>query len=183
MEILEFLEMQRELQIKMKEANPTQGGDPFKMSYRELAGFITWNHTALVKELGEALDEVGWKPWASSRFCNGKPAMKEMVDAWHFFMNIMLAIGAWATLVDDECDEFEELAGIAQFFEDYYRQKNAKNLQRQVDGYDGVSEKCATCYRDLSEVPSIERYSGPGEGKTLDFCNESHYLEYVALHR
>lgn len=177
MNIEEFLNMQRDLQIKMKEANPTQGGDPYQMSRNQLAVFITWNHTALVKELGEALDEVGWKPWASSRFVQGKPALKEMVDAWHFFLNIMLAIGAWASL---DGDDFQEVKNIADYFENYYGEKNATNLQRQVEGYDGVTDKCAECHRDLSEVPSRERYQCLEKGtvKVLFFCNKTHYLDY-----
>ena len=66
--------------------------------------------------------------------------MKEMVDAWHFFLNIMLALGAWdqATIPD-----------VAEVFTLGYIEKNAKNLQRQVEGYDGVAGKCPECHREI----------------------------------
>lgn len=146
-DILDYLRMQLKLQQGMGEANPRlqggKGGDPYKMRPDELAEFLTWNVTALNAELGEMLNEVGWKPWAENRYINGPAALKEMVDAFHFFLNILLALGAW------------DLAGppdTAEFFDDYYKEKNAKNLQRQVDGYDGKKEKCEVCHRDLSEV-------------------------------
>lgn len=134
--------MQRELQIRMKQANPTQGGDPLAMSPEELAEFITWNHTALVVELGEMLQEVGWKPWATARYVNHPQAMQEMVDAWHFFLNILLGLAAMNNM---------PVWDMAMQFDDYYTEKNAKNLQRQVDGYDGKKGKCEECGRDLDE--------------------------------
>ena len=149
MNITEFLEMQRQLQINMREANSTQGGDPYQMSVEQLAKFITWNHTALVVELGEMLNEVGWKPWASSRHCEGDLALREMVDAWHFFLNIMLGISSWHSLMHDGLESPED---VGEFFENYYREKNRKNLTRQIVGYDGVSTKCKSCRRELSET-------------------------------
>lgn len=143
-DLREFLEMQRELQQRMRQANPAlvgwKGGDPYEMNTEDLAAFITWNHTALVKELGEALDEVGWKPWASSRHCDADAAIKEMVDSWHFFLNMLLAIGAWSGW---------ELEDIATFFGQYYAEKREINAQRQVEGYDGVSGKCPVCKRAI----------------------------------
>lgn len=127
MDIEQFLDMQLQLQVKMAEANPTQEGNPYAMTDEKLAQFLTWNVTALNSELSEMLNEVGWKPWASSRHLNYPEALHEMVDAFHFFLNIMLAIGAWTDTPIDE---------IASEFSGYYQEKNAKNLQRQVDGYD-----------------------------------------------
>lgn len=151
MELSTFLTLQRELQINMKKANPTQGGDPFEMTAEELAVFITWNHTALCVELGEMMAEVGWKPWADLRWINGEMAIHEMVDAWHFFMNILLGIAAWSKL---QGGPLETQFDLAEFFSDYYIEKNKKNLQRQIDGYDGVAGKCGKCKRDLAELPS-----------------------------
>lgn len=141
--VIGFLAMQRKLQIRMKEANPTQGGDPFEMSPEELQAFIHWNFMALIKELGEATDEVSWKPWASGEFINYPACLHEMVDAWHFFLNLMLAFGAMSGHEEEE---------LGNEFTEYYKLKNAKNLQRQIDGYDGVSTKCPNCKRELSEV-------------------------------
>lgn len=161
MDITEFLNMQRQLQINMKEANPTQGGDPYLMEPEELAVFITWNFTALVKELGEALDEVGWKPWASSRHVHYPAGLHEMVDGWHFFLNIMLGMGAWASKPPEE---------LGDEFTSYYRIKNAKNLQRQVEGYDGVTGKCPHCKRDLAELPSSQGTIIGIDGK--EYCSQ-----------
>lgn len=144
MNIRDFLRMQEVLQSEMRKANPTLGGSPFWMDQDAIVEFIRWNTLALTDELHEMLGEVGWKPWASSQHVNHPEAMHEMVDAWHFFLNILLAIAAANGL---------SITEMGTAFEDYYKDKNAKNLQRQVDGYDGVSTKCPNCKRELSEVP------------------------------
>lgn len=144
MTILDFMRMQRGLQIGMKEANPELAGDPMELKGDDLADFMRWNAFALDDEVHEALAEVGWKPWATSRHVNHPEFMREMVDAWHFFLNMLLA-GAGAS----GCSIWE----MATQFENYYIEKNQKNLQRQLDGYDGVSTKCPVCKRELSECP------------------------------
>lgn len=161
--VAHFLEMQRSLQIKMKEANPTQGGDPYAMNEEQLAEFITWNCTALMVELGEALGEVGWKPWATSRHVNYPAALHEMVDAWHFFLNMMLAMGALAGIKPSD---------VAQEFTQQYQRKNAKNLQRQVEGYDGVSSKCPQCHRDLAETSGEVQWEIAGRKFCSSICAE-----------
>jgi hypothetical protein len=167
MQEFEYFAMQLRLQRDMQQANPEAGTkDPYSMTEEELAVFVTWNMTALVKELSEATDEVGWKPWASSRFVQYPACIREMVDAWHFFMNMMLGMAAWAGV---------PLNDLAQEFESYYKEKNAKNLQRQVDGYDGVSQKCAFCHRELSEVPQSGRYANVDGNR---FCNLDHSVLY-----
>lgn len=169
MDILDFLQMQRRLQRQMGEASGVTK-DPYDMDPDELAQFITWNMTALIKELSEATDELGWKPWASSRHINMVPALYEMVDAWHFFLNMLLAIGAWGKATP---------GWITAEFEQYYREKNARNLQRQVEGYDGVSDKCAHCHRELPERPLAialgPKFSPTGVAK---FCSERCATEY-----
>lgn len=143
-DIYGYLSKQLRLQRGMKQANPNvDTGDPYEMTFEELARFITWNVTALMAELGEMLNEVGWKPWASSRHINMPAAMDEMVDAWHFFLNILLAQAAWHKV---------DLSTMALAFEAQYVKKNAKNLQRQIEGYDGVSGKCAHCHRELDSI-------------------------------
>lgn len=96
--------------------------------------FIKTNVLALTDELHEALNEVGWKPWASSRHINRDAFKGELVDALHFFMNLCIAAGI---------DAPELLEG--------YVSKSAKNVKRQKDGYDGVSEKCPGCKRALDD--------------------------------
>lgn len=133
MQEFQYLQLQLRLQRDMSQVNPLGGvTDPYKMTEEELAAYITWNHTALIIELGEAMAEVGWKPWATSRHINYVEAVHEMVDAWHFFMNMMLGMAALSRVSVDE---------LAQDFQEYYVQKNAQNLQRQVDGYDGINKE------------------------------------------
>lgn len=130
-----LLSKQLELQIDH------MGGDPrelFKDNPEEWANFMRWNAWALTEELGEAMGEVGWKPWATSRHLNHDAFLKEMVDLFHFFMNLLLA-GNPDTHPQD----------IARDFAHAYFLKNQKNAQRQVDGYDGVSDKCLVCHREL----------------------------------
>jgi len=145
MNLVDLLTAQLELQTgSMKD------GDPRSLSPEQRAVFLTWNHTALIKELGEALDEVGWKPWATDRSLDHEKFMREMVDAFHFFMNMMLAASP-----DDSPSE------IAEEFSQMYQAKHAVNAQRQADGYTGKAEKCPRCYRDLSETTCDPR---------IDYC-------------
>ena len=118
--------------------------DVSQMTTEERVKFIAWNVQALVDEAHEALGEVGWKPWASSRHLNAEAVLGEIVDAFHFLMNIGLAAGAEMGLTAEETGT---LVGVKYFA------KRKVNADRQRDGYDGVSSKCPSCKRELSEVP------------------------------
>lgn len=96
---------------------------------------VRTNVLALEDELHEALSETGWKPWASSTHMNVESFRSELVDVWHFFMNLMLAAGMSA-------DDLEE---------GYYA-KRSKNVIRQQLGYDGVGGKCPVCHRALDDA-------------------------------
>lgn len=89
---------------------------------------------ALNDEMHEALGEMGWKPWASSKHFNEAAVQGELIDAWHFFMNLMLIAGL------DSDTLFKK-----------YLVKRKKNIARQADGYDGVSTKCPGCKRALDD--------------------------------
>jgi len=91
-------------------------------------------YVALVDELHEALGEMGWKAWATSKHFNEDAVQGELIDAWHFFMNLLILSG-----LDPE-EMFEK-----------YMAKHKKNQQRQIDGYDGVSTKCRGCKRALDD--------------------------------
>lgn len=130
-----MLGMQLKLQIEHMGGDPT---DPAYLSGDEWADFMRWNAFALTDEIHEAMNEVGWKPWATSRHLNGLAFMKEMVDAFHFFMNMLLAANPGRNPEE-----------IAQEFFDLYHEKNTINAQRQIEGYDGVADKCSTCRREL----------------------------------
>lgn len=96
---------------------------------------IKENVLACTDELHEALGEVGWKQWATSRHINEDALKKELIDAACFLINLMHHAGMTA-------DEFFTL----------YLAKNKRNFERQAEGYDGVSTKCPHCSRALDDV-------------------------------
>jgi len=108
--------------------------DPKNLSDQERAEWIRWNMLALHDELHEALTEVGWKPWATSHHLNREAYKGELVDAFHFFINLCLVANISA----------KELL-------DGYFAKRARNAQRQVDGYTGL-DKCPGCKRAWDDI-------------------------------
>lgn len=125
--------------------------DPFTLTDEERARFILWNAYALADELHELTGEVGWKPWATSRHVNSDAALREAVDLLHFFMNICMAVAPRTWSPDDVADHL--VAG--------YYAKRQVNVDRQREGYDGVSGKCPSCKRDRSEAVIEEFSDGP----------------------
>lgn len=125
----EALDAQHNLQID------SFGNDPKSLTDDQKVEWIRWNVLALEDELHEALQEVGWKPWAKSKHVNRDAYISELVDAFHFLMNLML-------VVDCSADEFL----------DKYFEKRKVNQKRQAEGYDGVSNKCARCRRALDDA-------------------------------
>ena len=105
----------------------------------DLADSIVMNHTALVVELGEFMNEVGWKDWATPRgWINRDAAVGELVDVAHFLANILVRLG-----VDD--DEWESR----------YQSKQAVNRARQTRGYDARENKCPRCRRSYDD-PGVD---------------------------
>jgi dimeric dUTPase (all-alpha-NTP-PPase superfamily) len=125
----QMLDMQRDLQLRINAGHTIEAHTPEE----KMEAFRT-NVLACTDELHEALDETGWKPWATSNHLNRDAFHSEMVDAWHFFMNLML---------HGEMSMDDLYRG--------YMAKNAVNHRRQIDGYDGVKGKCQTCHRDLAD--------------------------------
>ena len=128
-DVTNLLEAQRTLQVMMNQKDPT------KMSEEERALFIKDMVLASTDELHELLQEVGWKPWATSRHVNVEAAKGEWIDLLHFVLNLGLAIG------------FRDGSEI----EARYMQKRMKNVKRQQAGYDGVTGKCPQCARALDD--------------------------------
>lgn len=121
---------QRQLQVAAYGKDPGEIYDP-----EERVQFIKDMTLALEDELHEFLGEVGWKPWATSRHVNEEEAKGELVDAFHFFMNLCMAIH----MSPDEL--FKK-----------YLAKRKRNEERQVEGYDGVQGKCFKCKRAFDDL-------------------------------
>lgn len=118
---------------------------PEEVTSDQLADYFTTNCWALVAELAEFSQEVGWKPWASPRgWVEKERALNELVDVGHFLANLLNALG----ITDDQ-------------WEAAYRLKQQLNRKRQEDGYDGRSTKCRGCSRALDQ--EITRPSVNGE--------------------
>lgn len=111
----EMLELQEELQRRYD-----NGTSPAVYTGETRANYIRIHMLALTDELHEALREVGWKPWSKtpSGKMNRDTYLDELVDAWHFFMNLLIV----ADCTPDE------------FFNRYLR-KNGVNHGRIDDGY------------------------------------------------
>lgn len=103
------------------------------------AEYVRTSVLAATAELHEVLNEVGWKPWATSQHYNTDAVISECVDVFHFIINIMLASGLPPEKLADE------------FFTRYVA-KNQRNADRQAEGYDGISSKCPHCARALDDV-------------------------------
>lgn len=133
----------------------TYGLDYVAMSSEEKIANFKEMKLALESELQEALDEMGWKPWATSRHFNKLAVQGELVDGWHFFMNLMLI--ADMTPLD--------------LYEGYQR-KRKKNIARQntVEGYDGITGKCPRCKRALDDDAVDCHTYGYDGGKVNSYC-------------
>lgn len=109
------------------------GADPALLEGAALADYLRWNSLALIKELGEALDETDWKPWTVTEagFYNRDAFVGEMVDVLHFAANMLVA----ARCTDRELTE-------------RYEAKQQKNRDRMASkSYTGLRDKCPQCYR------------------------------------
>jgi hypothetical protein len=122
------------LQEELQSSTYNDGLSPAVFTQSGKIEFIKTNVIAITDEIHEALGEVGWKPWATSNHINEAAYKAELVDAWHFFMNLCIVVG----MTPDE------------LFEGYLT-KRQKNIKRQQDGYDGVSTKCGVCGRALDD--------------------------------
>lgn len=116
--------------------------NPRQMTSEERLEFIRSNILALTDELHEALNETGWKPWATSKHIYRDEFIKELCDAQLFLHNLMLVI------IDDETDIDSLEIQINGIIED--RIKRA--ILRQENGYDGVTDKCIYCKRSLDDT-------------------------------
>lgn len=115
----EMLEMQARLQEYL-------GTDFEDMDMEERAQFARDHYVYMVQELNEALYELPyfkkWKNYDNMTVDEMVPAIRrykgELVDAFHFFMNLMLVYGM----------DFDDL-------KTGYIEKNKENIERQKKGY------------------------------------------------
>jgi hypothetical protein len=117
--------------------------DPYKMNDEERIQYIKDQVLALQLEIAEFMNEVGWKPWATSRHINRDAAFGELRDAWQHLTNLMLAVNGG--LASDVARDLET---------ELYR-KHTLNYER-IGAYDGVSDKCPACKRALDETGTVE---------------------------
>jgi dimeric dUTPase (all-alpha-NTP-PPase superfamily) len=108
----EMLKLQEQLQLRFLGANPYfLGGERRKNYVKEMV-------LATTDELHEALREVPWKSWSKNVSGDNEKFKDELVDALHFFLNLMLVSGMTAD----------------ELFTRYLR-KNNVNHGRIDDGY------------------------------------------------
>lgn len=138
------------------------GHDFDDMTDEDRVEYIRWNVLALTDELHEMLQETSWKPWAKSTYINAK-AFDELIDAWHFLMNLFMATAP----------RHMEPYKVAATVVEKYRAKRQVNIDRQEQGYDGLSTKCPGCSRALDEP------GGTGYEKRLMYDIEAQRSIYV----
>lgn len=144
-----IMRLQREFQEEILGHGDLSAMDPDKRAayFRDQAASLTF-------ELGELSNEIGWKPWATSRHLNVKAYASECIDIFHFLMNLMF-------LADMSADELY----------DGYLAKQRKNRDRQANGYDGVTGKCPGCHRSYDDagVRCSPTHTGP-DGTGMGWC-------------
>lgn len=143
----EMFELQGNLQRETYGAHPSDIRETVfdGTQFPERVKFIKDMHIAIGDELSEFLGEIGWKPWATSRHINFEAARGELVDAFHFFMNLCMAVDMTPDMLYER-----------------YKAKRLKNIKRQEEGYDGVSTKCPHCKRALDDEAVNCREIQPG---------------------
>ena len=80
--------------------------------------YINLMFIALIEEAVEFIKETPYKPWKKSMKLNEQNARKEIVDMWHFLINLSLAMGLTPESLYKE-----------------FNKKNKMNHRRQVYGY------------------------------------------------
>ena len=123
-----------------------------EMETPERVNYLKDQILALLDEAHEALNEIGWKPWASSRHINHKEFGGELVDILCFLVNLALGVGLSA-------DEFFAL----------HQEKVQRNIKRQEKGYDGVQGKCPGCNRAIDDLRAKGLPVGTFGG--VDYCS------------
>jgi hypothetical protein len=130
--------------------------DPPYLEGDDRAEYVRWNVLALEDELHEALNEVGWKPWATDRYFNRDAFVGELIDVMHFVANLLVTAGVTG----------EELS-------QKYHSKQQRNRYRQEVGYTGVEGKCPTCRRDLDDIKEQDKTHMFYTANGLVYCGKT----------
>jgi len=117
--------MERQLELQTKHF----GVDVTELQGVERANYVQAMALALNIEVGEALQEIAWKPWATSDHFHREAYLMELIDVLHFWMNLVLVA------TDDP-----------EVLHDVYMRKAYENERRQREGYSG-NDKCPECGR------------------------------------
>lgn len=130
MDIEKMFERQARLQVESFQIVP------WRLNGADRRHYVAAMALGLSDEISEALQEIAWKPWAKDDYVNAKEFVGELVDAFHFLMNLAL-------IVDPTGDAFVEA----------YFKKAEVNANRQARGYSVIEEgsKCKHCGRALDE--------------------------------
>ena len=145
MTLHEWLELTVELQLEaFKRYPPAMQGD-------EAGDWFLMNLNAMHEEVAELGNELGWKPWTSSRgWVNRDQAISEAVDVMHFLANILTALQVTGA----------ELTHA-------YLAKVERNEKRQHEGDDGRTRRCPNCGRSLDDVGKVQLFIN---GEYKDHC-------------
>lgn len=109
-ELQKMFEMQERLQNKLGNApTPNHGLN---------IDYIKDMSLAAIDEILEALHETPWKPWKQNQKYNEEKFQNEIVDLWHFAINLTLASGM----------NYKELFKK-------FNEKNKVNNERKKQGY------------------------------------------------
>lgn len=159
----EVVDAQRDLQIRF-------GFDFPGMDDEQRCAYVRMNVLAMIAELTEALNEVGWKPWATSRHFNDSLFIGELTDVLHFLINLYIVAmpNASARHITDEI--------VRRFF-----MKNEVNEIRRSGGYDGVTTKCPACTRALEDITMHEFTirSQTGSRRIIRTCECGYAIDIV----
>lgn len=112
-----YMDKLEELFTKQYTFQVSLGNMPFADD-AERQAFINMHTLALIDETMEALRETRYKNWKKNQTFDTLKFQQELVDAWHFLINLTIAAGMDAETL------FER-------FED----KHIINIKRQQEGY------------------------------------------------
>lgn len=131
------------------------GVDPVHMVGDVRTAWLAHMIHAAADELHEALNEVGWKQWATSRHINEEACFGELRDCWQFLTNALFTVYQVSP------------TQMAELFEAALDWKLEKNHARADSGYTGT-EKCPGCRRALDEVKLY--HAGDDASGKLVYC-------------